>query len=275
MTAKRKSASSGAAKKGGGTTKEKPAPAPSAAASRAAREEWSEADLQARSSQAKALRILRRHYRQYMPGHVGAMVGRARLGMLQTIVDCTALDQHLADRGEAPRYMSDFATFHSEGALRGLHCLAIDSLTKARKKPTPMQSAFKNGDERTGTAKFILHRVRERLRDGWNLDQTIQLESDQITKMAREGNSAFFANLGEIMKDRVRKPKSFERTTTGWILRAWLPLCLWECAPDGSEAYGRCMDAADLIGIPMPPEIQFITAWRNVRNRVIKQNAPH
>jgi hypothetical protein len=58
-----------------------------------------------------------------------------------------------------------------------------------------------------------------------------------------------------------------------------LPLCLWECEPDGHEAHRRFCEAANLAEMDFqgadPAKFfhRFITAWRNVRSKVMKIRA--
>ena len=247
------------------------APALTARERRANREGWGSTDLACRESQAKALRILRAHYRKAAPQMAGRMILACKLEILHAIEDLSALDDALKNQGHTPRYMEDFADFHSDGALQALHFLALHSI---KAKPSPIQKAYNESGELAARGKLILHRIREGLRDGWTADQAIARESENIASIIGAGQSSFLVDLGQIVKDWRRNPEKFKRTNTDWLMKIWLPLCLWECPADGTEAEQRCRDAAEIVGLPMISFGEFLNAWRNVRSRVMKSKIP-
>lgn len=226
---------------------------------------------------ARVLGRCRNHYRQVMPEHWRFMVRSARIQMHQAVMDCRELDKLRAGHGLPPLFVDAFTEYDHADALAGIHCRAYTELRELAKGKKPFHSS--NGKEDPGKFewKFTLERFRESLRDGRSVEQVLERFSDRISSLAGQGQAGFFEDLGDLLRKHRRTP--FQRSLTGWIVRAWLPLCLWECAPDGQEAFQRFRHAVELMQSPLmgadPDKFyhQFVEAWRNTRSKKMKLKA--
>jgi len=238
---------------------------------------WSEHDRAARKEIAGVLRNCRTHYRKQMPDHWQFMVRSARIQMRQAVMDCQSLDDLLMERGDPALYMESFAVYNNSDALAGIHCRAYTELLPHSRAKTPASKALASGDEHKFKWKFTLERIREALRDGRSVEYVLSIQADDMHSMAENGQAGFFEDLGDILHKHRKTP--FKRNLSDWIVRAWLPLCLWECDKDGREAHSRFCDAAELLGLDFPgagdPRFyhQFVTAWRNARSKKMKLQA--
>lgn len=241
---------------------------------RAEKNGWSPADRLARQSFAAAARSIRSHYRQEMPDHSKLMIGSAVNQMRQAMLDCRRLDELRAHHGLPPLFVENFTVYNHSAALAGIHCRALAELKALYDGKTPAFSAMKEGDAKKAFGKRTLELIRESLRDGWPLERAMAINSDGIQRMIVENYPPFFVELGDLFRTHGRKP--FQRDLSAWIVRAWLPLCLWECESDGEEAYLRFSHAAELMELNLqgadPAKFYhtFITAWRNVRSKKMK-----
>ncbi|MFZ4595983.1 MAG: hypothetical protein ACOYOF_17115 [Verrucomicrobiaceae bacterium] len=194
-----------------------------------------------------------------------------KIDMMQATGDCRALDSRCRKKGLEPIYVDAFASFHEKLAIDALHFRACEQIKEMSAGKKPQSKARAAGDYEQSAAKLVLHRIKERMRDGNTCAESLQHESGMIQRMATDGNTGFFVSLGSLVSEAKRKPEKYsDRPLSGWILRAWLPLCLWECPADGVEAHQRIERAAELLDKAAPSYPQFLTAWRNVRKRAMK-----
>ena len=235
---------------------------------------WSEHKRAARKEMAGVLRNLRTHYRKQIPHHWRFMVGSAQIQMHQAVMDCQSLDDLRMERGDPALYMESFAVCNNSDALAGIHCRAYAQLLPHSRAKTPASKASASGDEQKVNWKFALERIREALRDGRSVEYALYIQADDIHSMAENGQAGFFEDLGGLLRKHRETP--FKRDLSAWIVRAWLPLRLWECGTDGFEAHKRLCHAADLMGLDFPGAgdpifyHQFVTAWRNTRSKKMK-----
>jgi hypothetical protein len=245
-----------------------------ATAQRAEAMGWSEHDRAARKEIAGVLRNCRRHYRKQMPDHWQFMVRSARIQMYQAVMDCQSLDDLRMGRGDPALFMEAFAVYNNSDALAGIHCRAYAELLLHSRAKTPASKASASGDEQKVNWKFALERIREALRDGRSVKYALYIQADDIHSMAETGQAGFFEDLGDLLRKHRKTP--FKRSLSDWIVRVWLPLCLWECDKDGREAHRRFCNAAELLGLDFPGAAdpifyhQFVTAWRNTRSKKMK-----
>ncbi len=238
---------------------------------------WSEHDRAARRRMAAALRTCRAHYRKHLPHHWRFMVRSARIQILQAVRDCRTLDALLLERSLPPVMMEAFTEYNHSGALAGIDCRAYAELAVLTQGKRPSSKVSASGEPNKFTWKFTLERVREALRDGRSVEYALDLYADTIQSMALSGQAGFFEELGDLFRKHRSTP--FKRSLTDWIVRAWLPLCLWECSADGHEAHSRFCQAADLLELNFPGAEdavfyhQFITAWRNTRSKKMNPKA--
>ena len=171
--------------------------------------------------------------------------------------------------------MEIFTEYDHPSALASLHCRALNEFSTLSKGKKPYSLTVTLGDELKFTWKFTLERMREDLRDGRSAEYTLGVHSDSILSMAENGKSGFFEELGDTLRKHRREP--FTRNLSEWIVRAWLPLCLWECEPDGFDAHERFCSAAELLELDFARKdnarflVQFVDAWRNVRSKKLNQ----
>lgn len=224
---------------------------------------------------ANAIRACRNHYRKTAPDHWRFFTRSALTQMYQALADCRQLDLYREQRGMERFFVEACTVFNTKEALAGMHCRALNELKSLHGGKTAAFRAMKTGDFHLAREKRLLEAIRESIRDGWSEGNALTFHAESIQKMALEGRSGFFEGLGELLRAHRREP--FRRDLMGWIIRGWLPLCLWECESDGQEAF-RCMaHAAELMGMSFygadPNEFflkHFLPAWRNVRNKRLK-----
>ena len=170
-----------------------------------------------------------------------------------------------------------FTEFNHPDALAGINCRAYAELKELEKRNRPFQQVDYNDDPGKFEGKFTMERFREALRDGRSVEQVLASFSASLSSLAEQEQARFFEELGDLLRKHRRTP--LQRSLTGWIVRAWLPLCLWECAPDGDEAFQRFRHAVDLMQLPLlgadPDKVyhQFVEAWRNTRSKKMKLKA--
>ena len=233
----------------------------SALEQRSEREDWSQADRTNRTSRAQALRLLHRHYKAADPQRVWHLLRLIQIHMMRCTADCRELDRLRHARGDEPLFVEAFATFDDQRVFDALHFRACEQI-KAEK---PL------GDRAKRLSATVLGIVKDRMRDGCTSTEVLKAESRLIERMASEGNTAFFEALGALLNEARRRPEKYsKRTLSDWIVRAWLPLCLWECPINGIEAHTRITEAASLLGLEAPAMKPFRKAWQNVRRRAMK-----
>lgn len=246
----------------------------SAADKRAQRMGWSEVDLRVRKEMAAAARSVLNHHRKHNSSVALFFTRSALAQMSQAVTDCRQLDIFRKAQGMDPLYVDAFIVFNTAGALAGMQCRTMDEWKAINEGKTPSFKAMKKGDEGKARRKRRLEQIRETIRDGWDASFALKVHSDGISESLEAGDTIFFEELGELLRGHRLKP--LQRGLTAWIVRAWLPLCLWECKPDADEAHRRFCEADALLeariqgansAVSFGP---FFTAWKNVRSKVMK-----
>lgn len=215
-------------------------------------------------------------------------VARARLQ--QGLADCEMLDglvQARLARGEGgggrepwPRYVAGYCWCPPEDAsgsssspsslaslVGHLHRWSIRDSEKVSQVGRSARAAAREGDAEKAMDKRLLHRVRERLRDGFPPENVLAYYASDIQARHEAGRVQFAIDLGRELEQALRKPERYQRSTSDWLLRLWLPLRLWECPANGETAYHRLTQAALLMGQVPVGFPAFLTAWRNARTR--------
>lgn len=221
-------------------------------------------------------------------------VARARLQ--QGLADCEMLDglvQDRLERGEGeggrepwPRYVAGYcwcpaedaaeaeaeasATASSQsltGLVQHVHRLTLRECQVVSQVGRSARAAAREGDAEKAMDKRLLHRVRERLRDGFPPENVLAYYASDIQARHEAGRVQFAIDLGRELEQALRKPERYQRSTSDWLLRLWLPLRLWECPANGETAYHRLTQAALLMGQVPVGFPAFLTAWRNGRAR--------
>lgn len=225
-------------------------------------------------------------------------VARARLQ--QGLADCEMLDGLVQDRlargdGEGeregarepwPRYVAGYcwcpadsaaeaedaasATASSQsltGLVQHVHRLTLRECQVVSQVGRSARAAAREGDAEKALDKRLLHRVRERLRDGFPTENVLAYYARDIQARHEAGRVQFAIDLGRELEQALRKPERYQRSTSDWLLRLWLPLRLWECPANGETAYYRFAQAAKLLGQVPVGFPAFLTAWRNGRAR--------
>lgn len=234
---------------------------------RAQQQGWSEPERQARKRIARVLRLCRNHYRSEGPIVQRLMMTSIHHQMKRALQDCKSLDWHRVERGNPPIYVEGYTYYESKGALDALHIRALAWCNELREMKRPWLAAASKGDQQTALGKMTLEMVKESIRDLWSPDQAWEINSEQIQQRQNEKNLGFSKDFGEFLR---RHSTSTHRSVSEWILRAWLPLCLWECGKDGADAHDRCVAAGDLIGLAVPSFTEFRNAWGNVLYKKLK-----
>jgi hypothetical protein len=196
------------------------------------------------------------------------MLWYARLDMAQAVRDCEALDAKCVRQGLRPIYLASADAFDAPGALESLYYRAWKQVCGHARGAKPFGGAMQQENPETAKDKWLLERLRETLRDGWSVDEAFSTLQEECARRIHVGRIDFAISLGKLLDEARRRPQKYLRSTTDWPERAWLPLRLWECAPDGEDAWSRLTTAADLLPIPKIPFHQFHTAWRNLRTRM-------
>lgn len=245
------------------------------AESRGLRTRHDPAEASARKRISDALRLCRNHYRKTAPSCARLLIRSAQNQLHQALADCRQLDLCLKQKEMDPVYVENFTVFTTKEALAGIHCLLRNQYEAFRQGKTPTFQAMLKGNFEQAKGKRVLERITESFRDGFDESVALQLHAESIGEMASRGNAKFFMDLRELL--RANRENPYRRGLMDWIIRAWLPLCLWECEPDGNEAYRRMNDAADLLSMPFSgndPHMfflkSFLPAWRNVRSKRLK-----
>ena len=222
-----------------------------------------------RREMAAAARAILNHFRKCDPARAHYRTQSALIQMKQALDDCRQLDQARKGRGAKPCFEEDFTCFNDDRALAGMHCRTEAELKAIREHKTPAFKAMLAGDAEKACRKTALELIRESLRDRWDSGCALLRNSRWIEQRLAACDAAFFEELGDLLRQHRRNP--LQRNLKAWIVRTWLPLCLWECEPDGIEAHRRFMEAASLIGLnlegadPAKFFLQFKRAWSNVR----------
>ena len=224
-----------------------------------------------RASVAQALRALRAHSRTECPAYTGVIGAMARAVMAQTWADCGILDRALVETGREPFYRELFAVFHDAAALHALWQVSLLRMAEYHRGKAPRFVELRAGSP-AAEGKRVLHDLRELLRDGWAPEAALEILAPAVQRCT--GDVSFQQALGGILSDHRSRPHRFLRSTPEWIVRAWMPLRLYECPADGAEAWERVQIAAALLRHEMAAEASFLSAWRNVRSRVFGKANP-
>lgn len=127
--------------------------------------------------------------------------------------------------------------------------------------------AWDEKDQGKAVEKQYLHMVREMLREGMTERQALESLDDNgvFRQMAMDGRTSFFITLGDILRKPIQESKE------GRILKAWIPLNLGACKPDGIEAHDLFEDYNRALKRRPLDYKQFKPAWNNVRNKHLAQ----
>ena len=193
--------------------------------------------------------------------------------ILNAQLDCLKLDMARRDKGLTFFYQS-FTVFDTAEALRAILEIAFKDFLEWTKFKTPSGQAAHAGQEELAYGKSLLARLTEKLEDGESPEVVLRRYENEIMERVRAGNVQFFEDFGDRLKDHRLGRRATKKPLSDfgyWIPRLWLPLCLWECPPDGGEAHTRYAAAALLLGYS-PSDgnkfyKQFLEGWNNVRKR--------
>lgn len=228
-----------------------------------------EAWRRARKSRMRALRWMHAEWPKVQEKSVAVwMLWYARQDMTQALRDCEMLDAHRVRQGLHPIYLAKADQFDSPGALESLYWRAWKEVCGHARGAKPFGAAMQREDEETGRDKWLLERLRETIRDGWTVGEAFEALREECARRIHAGRIDFAIALGKLLDEAHRRPQKYTRSTTDWVERAWFPLRLWECGPDGEEAWARLKAAMTLLPIIEIPFHQFHTAWRNLRCRM-------
>ena len=226
---------------------------------------WDGFTLAYRRSKAAALRAFRSHYKVTMPESWRLMQCIVRTTITRAWADCTSLDELLQERGEPQVFRESSAIFDDPMALEALHRIGCIEFNKPLRSKSPMYALMRKGDTEARRKKEM-HDLRELLRDQWPPEQALQImgpTTDPLTVI----------EFGKILAEFHQRPERFQRSTSDWLVRGWIPLRLYECPADGENACERVRFVARMLEISTT-EGEILTAWRNVRSRVFGNANP-
>jgi hypothetical protein len=241
-----------------------------------------------RSSQAKAFWRLRAHYRKTLEDHRWARIylSEARMIIRQAVVDCGRLDDATWGTDFKPVQMSCVASFlHLPEPLEAIHFIAIYEIKQAFSPRDPVRQMtnqiLATNDTETKIrlkqhleAKSLLKVFRQWLRDGYSASYILQMQG--IQRAISSGNEEAIIQLGRLLYENQKKPEKYaHRSLKEWIIRAWLPLELWDCPADGVVALKRLKNAASLMETVTPDDEakrdqELLAAWKKVRTEVFR-----
>ncbi|MEZ0277109.1 MAG: hypothetical protein ACAH88_19520 [Roseimicrobium sp.] len=228
-----------------------------------------EALRRCRASRARAFRWIHMEWPKLHDEAVTFwMLWYARKDMRQAARDCEALDAQCVRLGLPPIYVAAAVAFDAPGALNSLYYRAWKEVCGHARGASPFGAAVQREDIETARDKQLLDDLREALRDGLSVEETLGQHREECAARIHLGRTDFAIALGKLLDEARRRPQKYLRSTTDWLERAWFPLRLWECAPDGEEAWSRLKEAITLLPIPEIAFHQFHTAWRNLRTRM-------
>lgn len=160
--------------------------------------------------------------------------------------DARLLDEDAAACGRPQIFFLTFieSVFSDTGFFPALCALAQNPLD--RKTARPLADAIKRGED--GNAASVLIRFRERLRDGFNAEDALRWYGVEIGEELAKGNLRLLERIAEAARE-IYKP-----TVQRWILRAWLPLALWQEIPASTreERLRAAWDVCKACGLSMP-----------------------
>lgn len=229
------------------------------------------------TDQAKNTKYLNAHFRKIAPNDAQWLSKAASMIWIDAVGTVYALYEASEENSTSSKFRLDLTHLVSVEARNSLlsmarhHPIAKTKGVVREAYMTLYDEACNAGPEIVkASGKAIIHEIRESLRDFGDISRAIALNEEFIAGMAEAGNDTFFADLGEVVKDWRRYPAKYKRhTTTRIIFRAWLPLRLWECAPDGMDAEARCRWAAGMLRWEIHSFTKFLNAWRTFRSRVV------
>lgn len=157
--------------------------------------------------------------------------------------DARLLDEHSKSVGRKEVFLQ-----------RLLHALATDQSAAARllaygqvrldkKGMREVFLAWKRGED--GAPQMAAYEFRASLRDGWTPSQAVTINSAQLAEYSRKGDVSLILAMADAIKTHKRKPEEMQWSNEAWLLRAWMPLVLWNCK--AAEIDRRVREAASLL----------------------------
>jgi len=172
---------------------------------------------------------------------------RAAMGgaLSKAFSDACRLDSFAVVHGADPSFLSDFtrSVFADRGFLRWLVKVAF--LREDGKSMRPINNARQVG---TGeSAAVIAWNIRERMKEGYSAEEALRLHRDVIGRQIEAGDVQLIKALAVVV-DETHKP-----TLQRWIIRAWLPLALWQEVPPAQkeERLHAAWKVAKASGVPL------------------------
>ncbi len=156
----------------------------------------------------------------------------------QARLDVHNLDTWTTDPQRAFYYRIQYLNaLRSQDAVQAIY--QVGRLSWDKKATRTVKDAHVAGKDTT--VPILAFRFRELLRDGNSWEQTVQICSYAVNQAIRDGREHLFSSLGDIEKRFRSNPEDFVRSAEAWMIRAWLPLGLWNC--DSREAEQRVKEA--------------------------------
>ena len=190
--------------------------------------------------------------------------------VFRALIDTRTLDALAGEQSRQGGYFNDCRAMVENGGQSWVEAWKVARIDLDKKAVRGVLKADAGSPEHE--ASLLAFAFREKVLDGFTPQQALQFFADRINQAAQEGSAAAFLRLGDAVRGFMQNPDSRERHIAAWILRAWLPLSLWEC--NAADAQTRVKEGCDIqtaAGAVMPEfpsEKQFDVHFRRLKSRL-------
>lgn len=160
------------------------------------------------------------HVRTSLPEAV-PWLSMVRYQLLVAFDDARTLDERGAKANKVSVFLQSFmeSVFNADGFYFALFERAL--LPADRRSMSPVHKAMERGEDTR--AAWLLVWFREKMKDGWPVKDALRCHGKEIGELFAEGNDWLLERLSEAARKPYRR-----RSAHDWIVRAWLPLALWQ-----------------------------------------------
>lgn len=173
--------------------------------------------------------------------------GPIEFHLKRAFVDARTLDADATTAGTEAKFLAGFlqSVFFDEGFFQALRERA--RVPEDQKSLRAIRAAQKSGEnERAAGALWLF---RERLKDGWPARDALVWHRQEIGECLAEGSVWLLERLAESVRE------TYSPSPQRWLLRAWLPLALWQDVSTGERErrLRAAGEAETAIGQVLPP----------------------
>ena len=186
----------------------------------------------------------------------------------QAVDDATRLDVIANEFGKPEGLTAELMATLEKGDAAWIEIWKLARLPLNQKTTRGLFSGDRTAEERSWT----LYVFRELLRDGTDLKYALTAIFPRIAEF-HIGDAKMILKLAKIIKRRLASPASFARGAEAWILRAWLPMGLWQLEPKVCElrlrhGYELMKNAGVSMPADFPAQGDLDKAIRRVRSKL-------